>query len=234
MISEFLFLDGIRNKFPFIIISHCSNETNFFTFDIFCPEIFWNLSLVSFDDFVRCRYNTLSAPVILFQFHDFHILIVFLKLQNIFDGSAPETINALGVITDHTYVFINRSQEFYNLVLRRIGILELIDQDIFKLVLIFMQAFRKIFKKLIKLEQQVIKIHGPVLETSFGIGLINLGYGRPVAADIFLLNIIIGRIFYGCNQSVFGLRNPVINNIGFIVLIIQIEFIDNRLHNAFS
>src|SRR5579864_8209234 len=110
MIPEFLFLDGICNKFPFVVVGHRTHEAYFFTFDIFRPEVFWYLSLVSLNDFVGCRYDTLCTPVILFQFHHFYIFVVFLKLENIFYRGSPETVNTLGIIAYHTYILVNRSQ----------------------------------------------------------------------------------------------------------------------------
>ena len=52
MITELLFLDRIGNKFPFIIIRHRAYQPDFFSNGIFCPEIFWDLSLIVLNDFI--------------------------------------------------------------------------------------------------------------------------------------------------------------------------------------
>src|SRR5450432_1329110 len=110
MIPELLFLNGISNKFPFVIVRHRSNEFDFFAFNVFCPEVFWNLTLVTFDDFVGRAKYALRTSVILFKFYHFYIVIIFLELQDIFNGRSPEAINALRVVAYNTYVFVNSAQ----------------------------------------------------------------------------------------------------------------------------
>ena len=50
--------------------------------------------------------DILGAAVILFQLDHLHVIIIFLELQDILDGSAAETINALGIIPYHANIFM--------------------------------------------------------------------------------------------------------------------------------
>ena len=143
MISEPLLLDGIRHKFPFFVIGHQSHQPDLFPRRIFRPEVLWYLSLIIPDHFIGHVEYALGASVVLFQLHHLHIIIVFLELKNILDRSAAETVDALRVIAHHADIFMCGAQQFDDLILRRVGILVLVDQDVFELMLEFVQAFRE-------------------------------------------------------------------------------------------
>ena len=81
-----------------------------------------------------------------------------LKVQNIADVGPSEFIDGLIIIPHHTKVAVLGSQQPYQLKLGRIGILILIYHDIAETLLIVVQNFGIIFKKLHGLYDQIIKI----------------------------------------------------------------------------
>ena len=68
------------------------------------------------------------------------------------DVGAPEAVDALGIVAHHTDVFVHGAQQLDDLVLRRIGILVFIDQDVFEFPLVFAQTFWKIPEELIEFQ----------------------------------------------------------------------------------
>src|SRR5690606_226147 len=121
----------------------------------------------------------------------FHFIIIFLKLQDVLNGSTTKRINALRIITYHTNIFVHSTKQFNDLILCRVGILVFINKYVFKFMLVLMKYFWKMFQQFVHLEKKIIKIHCSILKTTPGISIIYLSNHGPVSTKVFLLNMII-------------------------------------------
>ena len=110
MITKLLFLYCVRNKFSFLVVGHRTHQFYFFARRIFGPQHLRNLSFIVFDYFVGDIQYALGAAIVLLQLHHLHILIIFLKLQDILDSCATKTVNALRIIPDDANIFMLCSQ----------------------------------------------------------------------------------------------------------------------------
>src|SRR5690606_16859095 len=142
MVSQLLLLYRVGNKFSFIVIRHRSHEPDLFAFGILGEKCFFNLSFIIPDHLIGYVKNALRAAVVLFKLDHFHIVVVFLKLENVFDGSSAEAVDALSVITHHAHVLVHGAKKFYDLVLGGVGILVLVDKDVAELALVLAETFR--------------------------------------------------------------------------------------------
>src|SRR5690606_30006257 len=113
-------------------------------FGIICPDRFFNLIFVFGNDAVCCVDDDFCRTIVLFQFKQPVIGVVFFEVENVVDICSSKGINTLGVIAHNTNIFVQRSELLYNKVLRVVGILVLIHQYMMEFVLVFMQDFRKI------------------------------------------------------------------------------------------
>ena len=84
-----------------------------------------------------CRIqNRLRRTIVLFQPNGTAATVLLFKVQNILDGRAAETVDALVVVTDNTYIFISTRQQRSQQILHMVGILILVHQHISELPLI--------------------------------------------------------------------------------------------------
>ena len=113
-------------------------------------------------------------------------------------------VDGLRIIAHHAHIFMCRTQQFDHLILRGVGILVLIDEDVFEFMLVFVKRLRKERKQLVKLQQQIVKIHRAILETPRHISFVDLRDGGAVGAHVFLLDAIIIGIILRIHQGVFG------------------------------
>src|SRR5690606_9029233 len=138
-------------------------------FLIFGKNMLLQLVLIIGNDTI-CRIdNILRGTVVLLQFENFQIGIVFLEIENVLDVCSPESIDALGVIANHADVLIDGCQFPHDEVLGKVGILVLINHHILEFVLILMEHFGVFAEKHVGFEQQIIKIHGARFVTALGI-----------------------------------------------------------------
>src|SRR5699024_3208120 len=113
--------------------------------------------------------------VVLLQRNLHRILVVAFKIQDIVDIGAPKRVDTLGVIADHAKVVIFFCQHIGDFILCVIGILVLINQDVFKAFLVFFKYLLMFGKKLNWFDEQIVKIHGIIMFQACHILTINFG-----------------------------------------------------------
>ena len=110
-------------------------------------------------------------------------------------------------------------QNFRQLVLRTIGVLILVHQNVFKAVLVFFPYFLMFFQQQDGNHQQIIKVQSIVRPQFFGIELVYISY--------LLLEEIIGITFHGLwpHKLVFCVGNCVLDSAGRILLGVKVHFL---------
>ena len=187
MVAEFLLLYGVCYELAFIIVRSRSHQPDLLPMVVIGPQLLGDLPLVVADDLVGHLEDVLGGPVILLQFHEVHLIVILLELQDVLDGGPAEGVDGLRIVAHHAHVLVHGAQQFDHFILRRVGILVLIDQDVAEFVLVGVEGFGHLHQQLVELEQQVIEIHGPVLETTGHIGLVDLRDRGAVGAHVLLL-----------------------------------------------
>ena len=232
MIAEFLFLYTVRYKFTFIIIRHGPDQFDLLALPVIGKQYFLDLSFVVLDYFIGHMKYALGTAVILFQLHHFHFIVVLLELQDVFNRGTTEGVDTLCIIPHHAYIFMHGPQEFDHFILSGVGILVLIDEDVFEFVLVLGKTLRYILQQFIKFKQEVIKIHRAVFKTTLYIGIIDLPDSRTVGPHILLLQSVVIPVFGRTDQGVLGRRYPVVHLVRLIQFIIEIHLVDNRFHHT--
>src|SRR3989344_3185025 len=115
----------------------------FYFFGVFISD-FQAVWVIVGNQLIGAVQYRLSRTEVLGQYHLFSLRIVFLKLQNVGNGSPPKFVNGLVVIADNTDVFASFGQKLDQLILGIIGVLILINQNIFELVLVAGKNLRTI------------------------------------------------------------------------------------------
>lgn len=90
-----------------------------------------------FNDRIGRVKDNLSRTVILLEFIDLGIGIIFFKIKDIADIRAAPPIDALVNIADGTKVVFRGTDEFGQKILHMVRILVFIDHDILELMLVF-------------------------------------------------------------------------------------------------
>src|SRR5699024_10769670 len=111
------------------------------------------------DDSVGGPQNGFGGAVVLLQPDDAGLFILFLEIQDIFNGSAAETIDTLIVVADHTDILVLASQERRQQILQMVGVLILVNQDIAELLLIIVQNIWILLQQPDREQNNIIKVH---------------------------------------------------------------------------
>ena len=150
----------------FFFVRHGFHYPYFVAFLVFRESLFGYLLLVPADDTVRRVHDGGRGAIVLFQFAELVAGVVVSEIQNVLDTGAPERINTLRVVPDHAYILVLFREFLDNKVLRVIGILILVDQNVIEFLLVFFKYFREVTEQYIGLQQQIVKIHDIALAAS--------------------------------------------------------------------
>ena len=155
---------------------------------------------------ISCVHNNLSRTIITLQLEQLSRFIPLLEGQDIFNIRPSKRIDGLCIIAHYAYMILWLSQSLHNQILRIVGILILIHQQIMKILLILAQHLHIVLEEHIGHIQQIVKIHRITCFQStiiFGINTSHLWYtSKAILHDILPICTIRCRR----KQLVFGHR----------------------------
>src|ERR1035438_10630930 len=88
-------------------------------------------------------------------------------MEHILNGSSPPAINALCIITNHSYVTILRDKHFQKFILSLISILEFIDKNVGKPFFVFLMYLGIFSKQFTGFKKKVFKVHSIIFFKTF-------------------------------------------------------------------
>ena len=104
--------------------------------------------------------NVLGRTVVLFEFDDFGTGEIRFKAENIFNVRASKTIDGLVFVPDSGNVLVNLGQISDQIVLRTIGILILVNQDMTVPLPVTLPHLRVPGQQPHGQQKEVVKVHG--------------------------------------------------------------------------
>ncbi len=102
-----------------------------------------------------------SGAVVLFQPHDLRVRPVSLEAENVRHLGAAPAVDRLIVVPYHAQVAVSGRQGFDDPVLRAVGVLILVDEQVREPRRLLLPRLGKALKQLLRQQQQVVEIDGP-------------------------------------------------------------------------
>ena len=153
--------------------------------------------------------------------------VIFFEIQDVRDVRPTEGVNALRVVAHHAQVFMRGREQFRDFVLRFVGILVLVDEDVFEALLIQLQPLGKLGEQFDGLEQQVVEIHRVLRFQSLDIARIHLrGDVVHGAAHEFV------RVFFREDHLVLGTGDAESDLRGFHFFRIELQLLKDAFDGA--
>ena len=176
--DEILDLRADRDRLLAFVVDR--DEPDRFADALLGPELFLRALAVVADHRVRDVENRLRRAVILFQGNGFRIREVTLEGENVAHVCASKAVDTLVIIADHRDVAMFRPEDLHQLVLRLVGVLVLVDEEVQETVLVVLTDRVGLAKQGDRAQQQVIEIQR-------GRG-VELAFVRPVDACDLLIH----------------------------------------------
>ncbi len=181
----------------------------------------------------------LGRAVIFFQLEylDAIAVEILLKIQDVLDCCAPKSVNTLGIIAHYTNVAraaLIMHQFANDAVLKGIGILKLVHQQVAEALAVFVQYIGVLLPELVKAVQEVVKIHGPCTFAALTVFEVNFAdewhFGLPILHFQFLVFGVQAR----SDQAAFGRRDATADGIDVVNRLVQVHLFDDRSNHTFG
>ena len=145
------------------------------------------------------------------------VRIILLKIEDVFDVRAAESVYRLVIVTDDADILSSAGEQAREFILALVGILILVNVDVFKLVLIELQHFVICVKKFDGEMQKIIEVQRVVLPQRVLIHRVDLG------DDV--LKVAVGYLGerFGCQEIVFGTADVAENRARVVLFIAEAE-----------
>ena len=123
--------------------------------------------------------NVLCGAVILLQTDGPGPGVLLFKAEDVLDIGAPETVNALVVVTHHADVLPSSGQKVGQHILHVVGILVLVDKDVAELIPVVLQGLAVRLQQLHCVKDDVVKVQGVGVPQTAVIGSIDPAHPYP-------------------------------------------------------
>ena len=154
-----LFLNVLDDEIAFVSRVVGPIVSNFFAGFVFGPKRLVLAIEIMLDHFVCSLQDRFRRAVVLFKFDDGGILVIFFKVQDVFHVGTTPSVDALIGIADDAKVAKTLRQHVDQTILRFVRILIFVDMNVTEFALIEFERFRRAFKQLDRLHDQIIKVH---------------------------------------------------------------------------
>ena len=116
--------------------------------------------LVGADDDVREVEHLGRAAVVLLEAHDVRLGKVLVEVEDVPDVGAAPAVDRLVVVTDDADVAVAAGEQLDELVLRAVGVLVLVDEDVLELAAVLLELRRILGEQSDGEHEQIVEVHG--------------------------------------------------------------------------
>ena len=155
--------------------------------------------------------------------------VVLLEVKDVLDLCTAERIDGLGVVADHTEILVELAQLLEYQILRKVGILILIDHDIVESARYRFHRRRVVTQQDVHVQEDIVEVHDTCLLAFMGIELINIADARFLGRCVILKSVRVATVRFGGHQIVLRHRNAREHILWLIHLLIQLKFLQTCL-----
>ena len=175
-----------------------------------------------------------GRTVVLLQLEHLRRGIVVAEREYVFDLRAAERVDALGVVAHHAHPRMKLREAADDDVLRIVGVLVLVDQDVLEQLLIAGQHVGAVAQQEIGLQQQVVEIHRAVLLGAAAVGVVYLAETGHLHLTVLGRIGRVGGVRRGGDEAVFGERDARKHLVGLILVVGEVHLLADGLYEVLA
>ena len=137
-----------------------------------------------------CLQNVLRRAVVLLQADDLGLRKIFFKLENIADVCPAPGVNRLILVAYRAHVVPCAGQHTHQFVLRAVGVLIFVYQDVPKTPVVVFVDFRHSFQQTHGLEQQIVEVECVRFPKLLAIRLVDVGHALRLGIARLQINFL--------------------------------------------
>ena len=161
VVKMFLVLldNDFRYSRRFVAVATIRSELHRFSYRFLGKDLLIDLVLIMMNEAVSRLDDGLRRAVVLLQLEEFGVRIPLPESEDVTDIRSTERVDGLGIIAHYAYLILRLCEHLHNHILRVVGILVFVHQDILEDTLIVVQDIRIGLEQQAYIFEQVVKIH---------------------------------------------------------------------------
>ena len=222
------------HHFGLLAVGIGSEHADLFAHIPFRKALLLHAFRITFDHRIGRLDDRARRAVILLQLEDHRVGEILLERKDVLDLGPPERIDRLGVVAHHADLRMELRQAPDDDVLGIVGILVLIDQDVFELLLVAGRHVGTVSQQDIGLQQQVVEIHRPVPLAAGAIDVVDVAELGNLHPPVFGYGTRIGQVSARRHQAVLGVGDARGEHRRLILGIVQVQLLDDGFQKVLA
>ena len=218
----------VGHDIGFLIVAEALYHRNAVSHLVLAEQVLGNLALVFLDEAVGGIGDGLGRAVIAFELKGLDIGIKALQPEDIVDIGPAKAVDALRVVAHDTQAVIFLAQLVNNQMLREVGVLVLVDQNVAEEILVTLQHVGVVAQQDVGVQQQVVKVHRPGDAAAAPVSTVDAGGLGTLRVAVGIDEGLVAGIVLGGDQGVLGVADLVLYRGGFIDLVVEAHVLDDE------
>ena len=175
-----------------------------------------------------------GRAVVLLQLEDHGVGKILLEREDILDLGPAEGVDRLRVVAHDADLRMQLRETADDDVLGVVGVLILVHQNIFELLLIARQHVGGVAQQDVGLQQQVVEIHRAVALAALAIDVVDVAEFGNLRLTVLGGVDRIGEVGAGGHQTVFGIGYARSQEVGLVFLVRKVQLADDGLQQVLA
>ena len=175
-----------------------------------------------------------GRAVVLLQLEDHGVGKILLEREDILDLGPAEGVDRLRVVAHDADLRMQLRKAADDDVLGVVGVLILVHQNIFELLLITRQHVGSVAQQDVGLQQQVVEIHRAVALAALAVDVVNVAEFGNLRLTVLGGVDRIGEVGAGGHQTVFGIGYARSQEVGLVFLVRKVQLADDGLQQVLA
>ena len=175
-----------------------------------------------------------GRAVVLLQLEDHGVGKILLEREDILDLGPAEGVDRLRVVAHDADLRMQLRETADDDVLGVVGVLILVHQNIFELLLIARQHVGGVAQQDVGLQQQVVEIHRAVALAALAVDVVDVAEFGNLRLTVLGGVDRIGEVGAGGHQTVFGIGYARSQEVGLVFLVRKVQLADDGLQQVLA
>ena len=172
--------------------------------------------------------------VVLLQLEDHRLGVVLAEREDVLDLRAAERVDRLRVVAHDADLAVVLREAADDDVLRVVGVLILVDEDVAELLLIAGQHLGRVAQQDVGLQQQVVEVHSAVALAALAVDVVDVAELGDLRLPVLGGEGRIGEVGAGGHEAVFREGDARGQRIGLIAVVRKVQLADDGFQQVLA
>ncbi|CDC95621.1 putative uncharacterized protein [Alistipes sp. CAG:268] len=189
---------------------------------------------VAHDDRIGRLDDRPRRAVVLLELEDLRVGEILLEREDVLDLRPAERVDRLRVIAHDADLRVELREAADDDILRIVGVLVLIDQDVFEELLVARQHVGAVAQQDVGLQQQVVEVHRAVALAPLAVDVVDVAEFGDLRLPVLGGVDRVGQIGPRRHEAVLGIGDARGDGVGLVAVVGEVQLAEDRLEQVLA